>query len=417
MVVLGHWLNSIVFVDQGTPTGVSALGAVGYMRWLTLVFQIMPLFFVAAGYAAAAAWPSWRSRGGRWAGWAHARLMRVLRPTTWFVAILGSAAGAAVLLGVDRSVLDRAGWAVALQLWFLPVFLLLIVLAVPMLAAWNRFGWTVVAGAILLVGGVDLLVRVVGFEAAGWASYLLAPGAGMALGIAWHEGALAGMRTRIGLLVAGAVSLLVLISLAGYPPWMIGVPGEPTSNTSPPNLALMAYASAQVGLALLLEPVLRPWLNRPRVWTVVILGNSRLMTLYLWHMVPVVLLGAALVAAGLANGPQAGSAAWWGLRIPWVAGLALLLLLLVALMGRFERPRPPRVDLAGAAASSLLLVAAVLTGYALSRLALDGFAPSGVLAVGPLLVFVGGLSALWLAGHVGSGDIRSATPEAGPRDG
>lgn len=417
MVVVGHWLNSIVLVDEGTPTGVSALEAVGYMRWLTLLFQIMPLFFVAAGYAAAAAWPSWEARGGRWAGWAHARLVRVLRPTTWFVAILGSATGAAVLLDVDGSVLDQAGWAVALQLWFLPVFLLLIVLAVPMLAAWSRFGWWVVAGAVLLVGAIDVLVRVVGFEPAGWVSYLLAPGAGMVLGIAWHDGALTGMRTRVGLLVAGLLSLLGLIALAGYPPWMIGVPGEPTSNTSPPNLALMAYASAQVGLALLLEPVLRPWLDRPRVWTVVILGNSRLMTLYLWHMVPVVVLAAALAAAGFATGPAPGSAAWWALRIPWITGLALLLLVLVALVGRFERPLPPRADLAGALPSVLLLVSALLAGYALSRLALDGFAPAGALAVGPLLTFLAGVSALWLAGRFRSSEILSGNPEAGDRNG
>ena len=55
------------------------------------------------------------------------------------------------------------------------------------------------------------------------------------------------------MLVGGVLVLLVLIAGFGYPPWMIGVPGEPPANTAPPNLALVAYASAQIGLVLLLE--------------------------------------------------------------------------------------------------------------------------------------------------------------------
>ena len=44
---------------------------------------------------------------------------------------------------------------------------------------------------------------------------------------------------------------------------MIGVPGEPPANTAPPNLALVAYASAQIGLVLLLERPGRRLLERP----------------------------------------------------------------------------------------------------------------------------------------------------------
>ncbi|MDH3958480.1 MAG: hypothetical protein OEU98_03285, partial [Actinomycetota bacterium] len=50
-------------------------------------------------------------------------------------------------------------------------------------------------------------------------------------------------------------------------------------------------------------------------------------------------------------------------------------------------------------ASALLLGCAALTGYALSRLALGGFAPSGHIAVGPLAIYAAGMLALWLAAH------------------
>jgi fucose 4-O-acetylase-like acetyltransferase len=397
VVVVGHWLDTTILVVRGRPVGESALAAAGYMRWLTLLFQVMPLFFLAGGYAAAASWPSWRSRGGHWAGWTHGRFVRLLRPTTWFVAIMAGVAAVASLLGAEPSVLAQAGWAVALQLWFLPVYLLLLVLAVSMVTAWNRVGWSVLGAAVVLVAVVDVVVRVVDLPAAGWVNYLVAPAAGFLLGIAWHAGALSG-RVPIALLAGGALILLMLIALMGYPPWMIGVPGEPPANTSPPNLALMAYSAAQIGAVLLLETPLRRILQGPRAWSVVVRGNSVVMTLYLWHMVPVLILAAIIVGTGLPTGPPAGTASWWGLRSFWIGALSLLLAGVIRLVGRFERPGPPRPSLAGWGPCAMLLACAALTGYALSRLALGGFAPRGHIAVGPLAIYATGMIALWLAG-------------------
>ena len=187
----GHWLATIIVVGDGRPRGLSALAEIGYMRWLTLLLQVMPMFFLAGGYAAAASWPSWRARGGRWAGWTHSRFVRLLRPTSWFVGIMAAAVGVAMLLGAPTSVLAQAGWGVALQLWFLPVYLLLLVLAVPLLTAWNRARWLLLAAAIAVVGAVDVLVRSLDVAGAGWVNYLVAPGAGLVLGFAWHAGALA----------------------------------------------------------------------------------------------------------------------------------------------------------------------------------------------------------------------------------
>jgi hypothetical protein len=397
VVVLGHWLASIIVVEDGQPQGRSALAEIGYMRWLTLLLQVMPMFFLAGGYAAAASWPSWRARGGRWAGWTCSRFVRLLRPTTWFVGLMAAAAGVASLLGAPSQALAQAGWGVALQLWFLPVYLLLLLLAVPMLAAWNRVRWLLLAGLIAVVAVVDVLVRVLDIAAAGWLSYLAAPAAGLVLGISWHAGSLARRSVRISMLVGGALSLLVLIAGFGYPPWMVGVPGEPPANTAPPNLALVAFSAVQVGLVLLLEGPGRRLLQRPSAWGAVIRGNSVIMTTYLWHMVPVVIIAALIAALDLPTGPPPGGVAWWATRLLWFAILGLPLLGLVSVMARFERPPPPRVALAGWAASSLLVGCAALTGYALARLAVGGFAPSGQLAVGPLATYSAGVLALWLA--------------------
>jgi hypothetical protein len=275
---------------------------------------------------------------------------------------------------------------------------MMLVLAVPMVTAWYRVGWLLLAGAIAVVAVVDVLVRAADAPVVGWVNYLVVPAAGIVLGIAWHAGALGG-RIPVALLAGGALVLLALIALLGYPPWMIGVPGEPPANTSPPNLALMAYSAAQLGVVLLLEPPLRRALEGPRAWRVVVQGNSVVMTLYLWHMVPVLILAALIAATGLPTGPPAGTLAWWGLRIVWIGALTLLLAGVVRLMGRFERPSPPRPGLTGWVPSVLLLTCAALTGYALSQLALGGFAPSGHIAVGPLALYGAGMLALWLATH------------------
>ena len=399
VVVVGHWLATTIVIVDGYPVGESALGVVGYLRWLTLLLQIMPMFFLAGGFAAAASWPSWRVRGGHWAGWIYVRFVRLLRPTTWFVGLLAAGTAAAALLGAPPQVLAQAGWAVALQLWFLPVYLLLLLLAAPLWAAWQHFGWRLLAAAVAGVAGVDLLTRGAGIAVAGWANYLLAPAAGFVLGMAWYGGALADRRLRLALLVGGTALLLALIAFLGYPPWMVGIPGEPPANTSPPNLALMAYAAAQIGLVLLLEAPMRRYLQRPRLWAVVVGGNRVVMSIYLWHMVPVLVVGFVIAATGLPTGPTAGTAAWWLARIVWIGVLGMLLAGLVAVVGRFERPAVPRPQLRGTLASLLLVASAGLTGFALSRLALGGFAPGGEhVAVAPLLLYAVGVLALWLPG-------------------
>jgi hypothetical protein len=412
VVMGGHWLAAIVVVVDGQPEGRSALAEVHLLRWLTLLLQVMPMFFLAGGYAAAASWPSWRARGGRWAGWTHSRFVRLLRPTTWFVGIMAGAAGLAAVLGAPPHVLAQAGWGVALQLWFLPVYLLLLVLAVPMIVAWHRVGWFLLAGMIALVAVVDVLVRVLDVAAAGWLNYLIAPAAGLVLGVAWHAGALATRTIPIAMLVGGALALLVLVAVLGYPPWMVGVPGEPPANTAPPNLALAAYAAAQIGAVLLLEGLGRRLLERPRTYARVLRGNAVIMTMYLWHMVPVLILGALMAVTGLPTGPHPGSGAWWWARILWIGVLALILAGLVRIVARFERPAAPRLLLAGWVPSALLLASAALCGYALARLAVGGFAPSGRVAIGVLTTYAAGLGALWLAGSRAPAQPRAGL--AGP---
>ena len=86
LVVLGHWLLTSVSYRGGRLSGASAMAAVGWSGWATLLFQVMPVFFLVGGYANALSWTRHRAGGATWAQWVQHRAIRLLRPTTVFVA-------------------------------------------------------------------------------------------------------------------------------------------------------------------------------------------------------------------------------------------------------------------------------------------------------------------------------------------
>ena len=73
VVVIGHWLVSAVTFHDGQFGNDYPLALVPWTRWLTLVFQVVPVFFLVGGYASAASWTLWRDAGGRhWTDWGAA---------------------------------------------------------------------------------------------------------------------------------------------------------------------------------------------------------------------------------------------------------------------------------------------------------------------------------------------------------
>lgn len=54
IVVLGHWLVSAVTFHDGHYGNDYPLVVIPWTQWLTLVFQVVPVFFLAGGYASAA---------------------------------------------------------------------------------------------------------------------------------------------------------------------------------------------------------------------------------------------------------------------------------------------------------------------------------------------------------------------------
>jgi hypothetical protein len=64
------------------------------------------------------------------------------------------------------------------------------------------------------------------------------------------------------------------------------------------------------------------------------------MTLYLWHLtVMIILVGLAHYGGDIGLTSSPGSVAWWLSRLPWMVMLLTVMLLFIAVLGRFEQPR------------------------------------------------------------------------------
>lgn len=394
-VVIGHWLAAAVTVQDGRLSGVNALEVLPWARPLTWLFQVMPVFFLVGGYANAASWSSHRHRGGDAASWVRSRMFRLLRPTAVFVFLLAAAAGLGLAVGLDPDTVRDAARVAAIALWFLVVYIAVVALAPLVIDRQRQWGHGRTIGVLVAwVAVIDLSRLVVGTTLVAWSAYLVAWLAVHQLGVAWRDGRLTRHPGTRWLLFAGGLPILLLLTGPGpYAVSMVGTVGTGLANTAPPTLALLALAATQTGLVLLVRGPVTRWLARPRPWAVVVAVNSVVLTIFLWHMVPVLIVAPALLLTGVLPQYPIGSPAWLLLRIPWLATLAIVLIVLVAVFSRVERfrPRGPAAVRADESArSKARLAAGVLTCVA----GLAGIAITGFTGVGPTAVPVVELAAL-----------------------
>ncbi len=396
LIVLGHWLAGSVTYHDGYFGQQNPLVDQPWTQWLTWPFQAVPTFFLAAGYAGAVSWKHRRdNQGVSRQTWLQHRLARVLGPTTVYVGLVSAVV---IVLGwrhVAGSILEYAGWAVAMHLWFLAVYLAVVSLTPVAIAAQRRWGLLVPAALGVGVVAVDAVGLVAHVPHLRLLNYLLCWGGLYQLGIAWHEGALAGRRP--GLLAGGsAVALVLLILLGPYPISMIGVPGQALQNSGPPSTAMLAFGCAQAGLAMSLAPALNRALRTAFVQRMLTTANNNVMALYLWHMIPVVIVAVVGYPAGLLPQPVEGTAEWWLARLEWVAILSLVTAVEMVLLfwGRsiFAAPLPTLgTPFTERWAEPIMLAGAAMAAYGLALLAAGGFAPSGHFPVLTGLIFVVGL--------------------------
>jgi fucose 4-O-acetylase-like acetyltransferase len=401
-VAVGHWLLTSITYRDGQLSGQDDIHYISWAGWVTLVFQVMPVFFLVGGYVHAISWSAHHEQGEHWTGWVREHAMGLLWPATVYVTAMTLAAVVARVAGAGTTELARAGWLVALQLWFLPVYMLLIALTPVLLAAYRRWGLAVPAVMALGAAAVDAGVVGAHVKVVGYANYLLVWGSMYVWGFAWQDGTLIRPRWRpYALAAAGAAALACLVTWGPFPIDMIGA-GEKVGNTTPPSIALLAYAAAQVGLVLAAAPAVSRLLTRPRWWRPVARFNPAVMLVYLWHMVPVIIVAVAFYPTGVIPQPAIGSAEWWELRAAWIALLAAILIPLIAVLLWVHRPLL-RVLPTGLApdrpwSPAVLLAGLAAIGFGLTRLAIGGFAPGGWPSPVTLIGYACGLLLTLLSG-------------------
>ena len=398
LIVLGHWLAGSVTYGDGAFGRQNPLVDQPWTQWLTWIFQAVPTFFVVAGYAAAVSWTDRRTdRGLSRQAWLRRRLARVLGPTAAYVALVSAVVVVLDISHVAFSTLEYAGWAVAMHLWFLAVYLVVVSLTPIAVAAQRRWGLRVPAALAAGAAAVDV-AGFAGIPYLGLLNYVFCWAALYQLGIAWQKGLLAGARPV--LLAAGSAGALALLLWLGpYPVSMIGVPGQAVQNTDPPSLAMLAFGCAQAGLVISVAPALNRALRGHAVQRVLARANSNVMALYLWHMIPVVIVAIIAYPAGLLPQPAEGTAGWWPARWEWVLVLSLVTAVELMLLwwGRsiFAAPLPSLDALPGRWAELIMLAGAALASGGLAYVAAAGFAPYGTFAWPAAATF--GIGALMVA--------------------
>jgi hypothetical protein len=379
-VVSGHWLVSAVTYRDGRFGNDYPLVVLPWTQWLTLLFQVVPVFFLVGGYASAASWNHHRDNGSRhWQDWVRRRLNVILGPTTAYVALVLGTVAVLGWAGAPRSPLSFAGWAVAMHLWFVPVYLVVLALTPVAMAAHRRWGLLVPAVLTLAVAGVDGAARIA--PAVGLANYVLCWAAVYQIGICWRSGAFGGRRPVL-LALSAAIVVAVLLMTGTYPIAMVGAPGATAQNNFPPTVALLAFAAAQAGLLIAAAPAVTRWLRRSRLRRFVTAANRNVMAIYLWQMVPVVVVALIGYPTGLLPQPEPGTAGWWLFRLAWLAILSVVtaaeLTLLWWARSVFNRALPTvTIPVPVWTTAPLLVIGVAVAALALASFAVEGFAPTG----------------------------------------
>jgi len=397
VVVVGHWLIATAYYVDGHLTPGHLLKSEPGTQWLTWIFQVMPIFFIVGGYSNAVSLESAARKGEPYAYWLSVRLNRLVAPLLILLLAWSGIALGMYLAGVRPAVIQFTSKAALIPTWFLAIYIMLVILAPAAYRAWRRYGFASFWAFVVLAVLTDTAFFAAGQRWLGWTNYFWVWLAVHQLGFAWRDGRQGSPLWLLACSAAGFATLYLLISEGPYPLAMVGSPDEGLSNTLPPKITLVALGLFQFGLLLALESPMRRALESLRVWTATVLINSMIMTLYLWHITIMVLLGTVLyVADGFGFGIEPGTPAWWWTRPLWIG--VLLLLLFPAALALSPLERRGRSPDARIPPASRQIAGAILLCLGISLLAVFGYGggviPGQDVASFVLVVVGAGLSGL-----------------------
>ena len=375
-VMVGHWLIGLVAWNGGVIRSASAIGRASGLWVGTWFLQVMPVFFFVGGYSNYVAYQSSQQRGEPVLRFVYSRVRRLLMPFVPFLAVWTVAQVVLHLSDTGAPTGPRL-WGFTLlrgvrppgqtipfgPLWFLAVYLVVVAISPLTIMLHRRYRWRV--PAVLVAGAVmaDSLGFVGGYSRVRYLNVVFVLLFPHQLGHFYGDGTITRWSKRTPVVMtAGGLGTLVLLtnswlfSLFGsqrwrwfpgighYPRSLLGTDVEKISNAYPPTLCFLAASIWMIGLVLVVRAPLTRWLQHRRPWTATIAVNSRIMTLFLWHMTAFLLAVIALWPFGFGR-QGTPSLRWWAERPLWVAAPAAILAVLVGLFGWVETrthrvPRP-----------------------------------------------------------------------------
>ncbi|WP_174705957.1 acyltransferase family protein [Brachybacterium ginsengisoli] len=338
-VLLIHGLQVGVTVDGGQGVLEYATRGAAWYAPLTWVLQVLPLFFMIAGFAGVLAHRRSRAAGRTAAEFVAGRVHRLLVPALATIGAVGVGFLALMAAGVPGELMAEISLRYGQPLWFLGVFLAVQAMLPTMAGLHERAPLRSFAGLAAGAVAVDLLRLVTGVDAIGYANLAFVWLALQQLGFLLADGHLDRLsaRWRIGI-GAGAAGLLALGMLLGIcSPDLI-------AHLNPPTTALLLVGVAQTMLLTLVRTRLRALAERPRIAALTGFVTARTMTIYLWNL-PVLLVmagaSAQLALLGPIPLPEPSSILWWLSRPSWLALSLLLTLGVATVLGGIEARRPP----------------------------------------------------------------------------
>ncbi len=175
LIVVGHWVAACLTFSDGAFWRENPLVDLPWTQWLTWIFQVVPVFFVVAGYASAVSWGHRSAEESR-QDWLRRRLARPVGPTAVYVVFMLIVVAVLSAVGVAGMELEFGAWAVAMHLWFLGIYVLVVALTPVAVAAHRRWGLWVPLAMVVAVAALDAASLGAHVPYVGWLNYSAAVG-------------------------------------------------------------------------------------------------------------------------------------------------------------------------------------------------------------------------------------------------
>jgi len=341
VVVFGHWLAASIWLQPNDQIALlNSLEWIPYAGWVTWLVQVMPIFFLAGGYANARGLRRVVAGQEQRRDWITARARRLFTPVipllvVWVVLIL------VMRTFVAPEVVYAGAMSATVPLWFLAVYLALTAAAPITFSWWRRRGLSTVAILATATIAIDVARFIFDVPGIGWANFFFVWATVHQVGYWWSARDDAGgvtPRTGWRISVAALGALIAVTWIGWYPVAMVGVPGAGETNMTPPTFAMALLGVVQFGTILGTQPRVRRFTARLRSWHVVVAISGIVMTIYLWHLSAMSLIAAAGLFAfdGAFFKIEPGTTSWWLTRPVWLVVLAAMTVVLVAIFARYE---------------------------------------------------------------------------------